>query len=849
MKTESGNAITKGAGRREAWGEKLQFLSDSMEVTSQPFVAGDPDGTLRIFNEAYCRLTGYGRDELENVSWSETLTTPGSRQHEIDMLKRLEETGEPQRYEKDCVRKDGTVVPVELFTHIARDGNGRTLFYYAFITDISERRRSEEALRRSQTLLAAAERMSHTGAWEWDLATDQWTFSDEWLSIHGCRARTLTPEELLAVAHPDDRDRVRRALDDARLGKKPCGIEHRIVRRDNGEVRTVRVYGETVRDARGRPVKVRGVARDVTEHRRMDELLHKANRAYKVLAKCNQALIHAEDEAALLEELCRIIVDLGGYRLAWIGYVEDDAAGTVRPVARAGHDEGYVDNLGIALNDPVTGRGPTATSLKTGKPVATMDIRSEDSMKPWREAALARGYRSTLNLPVMRDGQSIGTVVIYSGDAGAFCEEEQGLMFELADNLAYGITAIRDRTRRIRAEEELRRSLDRLESRVQERTAELQRSNEELTIQIEERRRAAEALEIYRLFSENTRDIVLFVRRDGKILEANEAAIKAYGYAREELHAMSVYDLRASDPGFYVDEQMETAFDHGILFEALHRRKDGTVFPVEVSSQGRHIKGQKVLLSVVRDITERKQAEDTLKEAKARAELYVDLMGHDINNMNNTAMGYLELALETLATDKRLKPEDKVLLEKPLQAIKSSSMLIDNVRKLQRLMTEGVRTGPIDLRQLFSEIDMESLRPGDREVAIRVRDIPHYRVEANELLRDVFINLISNAIKHSGEEKPLNVDVSVRPITEGGRAYYRCVVEDDGPGIPDEMKGRLFHRFQRGATRARGKGLGLYLVRKLVESYHGKVLVEDRVPGDHTKGARFVVTLPAAQSP
>jgi signal transduction histidine kinase len=123
--------------------------------------------------------------------------------------------------------------------------------------------------------------------------------------------------------------------------------------------------------------------------------------------------------------------------------------------------------------------------------------------------------------------------------------------------------------------------------------------------------------------------------------------------------------------------------------------------------------------------------------------------------------------------------------------------------------------------------------------------VPGVKVEANELLKDAFVNLIANAVKHSDEEKPLTVNVKAEPVKENGKKYYRCTVEDDGPGIPDGLKSKLFHRFQRGTTKAHGKGLGLYLVRTLVEGYHGKVWVEDRVTGDHTKGARFVIMLPA----
>jgi PAS domain S-box-containing protein len=284
--------------------------------------------------------------------------------------------------------------------------------------------------------------------------------------------------------------------------------------------------------------------------------------------------------------------------------------------------------------------------------------------------------------------------------------------------------------------------------------------------------------------------------------------------------------------------------------EILYQREDGTKrYLLLHSSPIRDEKG--VITAAVAtflDITQRKHDEKALAEAKAQAELLIDLLGHDINNMNHSALGYLELALDTLDMDGKIGPDGRVLIEKPYQAIQSSSTLITNVRKLQRLRTEGVKTQPIDLYDLFEELKAHDFHASDKKVTINFEPIPHYIVEGSELLRDVFYNLINNAVKHSIPGKPVNIDVNVERVNENGRAFYRCVIEDDGPGIPDELKPRLFHRFQRGKTKAHGKGLGLYLVRTLVESYHGKVWVEDRVKGDHTKGARFVVMLPAAEN-
>ncbi len=115
---------------------------------------------------------------------------------------------------------------------------------------------------------------------------------------------------------------------------------------------------------------------------------------------------------------------------------------------------------------------------------------------------------------------------------------------------------------------------------------------------------------------------------------------------------------------------------------------------------------------------------------------------------------------------------------------------------------------------------------------------------ANELLYDVFANLVGNAVKHSSGNGA-NIEISVGIARDGTNRYYQVEVEDNGPGIPDELKDKIFNRLQRGETKARGIGLGLYLVKSLVESYHGRVWVEDRVSGDYSKGSRFVVMLPA----
>jgi len=121
----------------------------------------------------------------------------------------------------------------------------------------------------------------------------------------------------------------------------------------------------------------------------------------------------------------------------------------------------------------------------------------------------------------------------------------------------------------------------------------------------------------YELLSANSRDIILHIQHDnGRILEANAAAVAAYGYSREELLSLTIQDLRAPGTIAQTADQMAEAQHQGALFETRHRRKDGSTFSVEVSSRGATIGGTQTLVSVVRDITERKRAEDALRESE-----------------------------------------------------------------------------------------------------------------------------------------------------------------------------------------------------------------------------------------
>ena len=136
---------------------------------------------------------------------------------------------------------------------------------------------------------------------------------------------------------------------------------------------------------------------DITDRKKAEKELIRVNRALRILSDTNHALIHIMDEATLLNEVCRIIVDVGGYRMAFVGFAEHDEAKTILPVAHAGFESGYIESINVTWADNERGRGPGGTAIRTGKPSIAHNIPQDPAFAPWREAAIERGYKSIHN--------------------------------------------------------------------------------------------------------------------------------------------------------------------------------------------------------------------------------------------------------------------------------------------------------------------------------------------------------------------------------------------------------------------------------------------------------------------
>jgi len=222
-----------------------------------------------------------------------------------------------------------------------------------------------------------------------------------------------------------------------------------------------------------------------------EEHLRRINRELRAISDCNQALMKAEDEQTLLNNICRIICSVAGYRMAWVGFAMDDEEKTVKPVASGGIDNGYLSSVKITWSDTDYGLGPIGRTIKSGKSCIIQELEKDPLFTPWREKAMIRGYRSIIALPLLDDkDRAFGSLNIYSSEVNYFTPEEIHLLEELSGDMSFGIINLRNRIERRRAEEELIKYRDRLEELVKERTRELTETTVQLRMAKEEAERA-----------------------------------------------------------------------------------------------------------------------------------------------------------------------------------------------------------------------------------------------------------------------------------------------------------------------------------------------------------------------
>ncbi len=311
----------------------------------------------------------------------------------------------------------------------------------------------------------------------------------------------------------------------------------------------------------------------------------KVNRALRTLSDCNQILVRAREEKKFLQDICNILIATGGYKLAWVGYAEDDSQRSVIPAAYAGFEEGYLEVAKITWDDNPNGWGPVGTSIRNKEIQIIPDVNEADTFRLWRDSAVKRGYNSIISLPLIHNRKCYGSLAIYSSELNYFDKNEVELLDELAQDMSYGITVLRNEIRREKFEHDL---------------------------QVSE--------ENYRKLVEISPNPI-GVHINGKFVFVNNAAVKLIGAEKpEDLLGKPVINILHPDYHDMVFQrisQMQTGQDVPTMEEKFVRL-DGKVIDVMVAGSRMIYKGQNAIQIVVNDITDLKKIETDLRANEER---------------------------------------------------------------------------------------------------------------------------------------------------------------------------------------------------------------------------------------
>lgn len=374
--------------------------------------------------------------------------------------------------ELEFFRKDKSTFWSDIAFTLIFDQNGKPANILGAGRDVTERKLAEEKLKESETRLSLTLEAAGIGIWDWDVGHDRYVASPIYYTMLGYAQKNGLADrgEWLERLHPDDKELVNEQVRNV-LSRtcKDYSYEARF-RHADGAYRWqyVRGFGVEV-DADGKIIRMLGIRMDIDQRKKAEEAKLRMNREIRAVSECNQALLRATDEQSLLDDICGIICEKAGYRMAWVGYAEQDDGKTVRAAAQAGFDEGFLEKSNITwADDTAYGHEPSGTAIRSGKPACVQYFVTDNNASPWRENALKRGYRSCAALPLKdENSRTFGVLTIYSAESDSFTCGEMRLLEELAGDLAFGITTLRIRKERDAAMRELQTANDLLNAIIE----------------------------------------------------------------------------------------------------------------------------------------------------------------------------------------------------------------------------------------------------------------------------------------------------------------------------------------------------------------------------------------------
>jgi len=550
------------------------------------------------------------------------------------------------------------------------------------------------------------------------------------------------------------------------------------------------------------------------------EPLNRLVRALKAYSECHQSLIRATDEKQLMNDVCRIFIEVGGYRMAWVGLAADDAERTITPVAGWGENREFVEIFKSTCMNKDLGNGPIKTAIKTGKPVVLQHQQKDVTCEVCRIRCLQQGFCSSIFLPLNNQTQTFAALMIYSSGTYTFDAEEVTLLTNLASDLSYGITALR----------------------VAEANKETEKQRQLLASVIVQMRSG-----LYLLDNKGTIEYV------------NPAAEQISGYTAAELVGSSIRELFSDESERRICEaiqqQLSASDDDQPARHFQHIRKDGVAFELDLTTWTVKDTDGEILnyVAMVRDITREQQLENQLRRAQ-RMEAIGILAGgiaHDFNNALASIITCTELALDTAEGKGNSLKE---LLEVVLKSGQRGKELVRQILTFSRQTEQERQEVKVDLIVKECLKMLRATLTPSIEIRLQIGQRLGVVFADPTQVHQIVMNLCTNAIHaiYGQGHGVLELLLETCELDHTAAAQfvnllpgnYLCLsVRDNGHGMNEATLEKIFDPFFSTKEQTEGTGLGLSVIHGIITKLGGSITVASK-PG---QGTRFDVYLPCRE--
>ncbi|HEV2426451.1 MAG TPA: PAS domain S-box protein [Terriglobia bacterium] len=839
------------------------------------------DGRYLDVNASFQKLLGYSREELLGQSAAELVWPAKSdRAAFVETLRRHEVVREMEvRLRTKSGETRDVLISAEQL-HL-RDET----CVLSITQDVTERKRAEEALRRSEAELKDAQRVAQVGSWSWSLETGAITWSDELYRIAGLDPSQPPPsyEEFSRFYSPESWQRLRQAVQETIRTGDPYELEVERVRPD-GDTCWVQVRGTPVRNGDGRVVALHGTSQDITERKRHEEALRQSEERFSKAFRLSPAAVSIstlrEGRYLDINESCTRI--LGYTREELVGRRAPDMIWE-RPEDRVAfverlREQKFVREMEARLR---TKLGETRDVLLSAELIQIggeecILIITDDVTERKRSEETLRQLSLQKQLILSSAGEGIFGLnlqgrVMFINPAGARMLgwepleligriQHERVHHSHADGTPYAqeecpiYAAFRDgEVRRLDTEVFWRK--DGTSFPVEYISTPIREGGQVVGAvvtfrDITERQKAEEALRssevrFRRVFSSAPLPMWLWDTDTWRFLEVNESATAHYGYSREEFLAMQVTDILPPQEAERMKSDYQRRTDGRYLVETRQRVKDGSFIDVHLTSELVELGGRRVRLVVAEDISERKRAEEALHQrtmelerSNADLEQFAYVASHDLQEPLRMVASFTQLLADRYGT--QLDDEAREFIGFALEGATRMQALIGGLLSFARVKTRAKELQPMDCQAAFQRT-LGSFRVTLQETGAEVsaEGLPTVLADQSQI-EQLFQNLIGNALKFRSQDTP-----RIRISAQRNGKEWIFSVSDNGIGIDPRYRERIFAIFQRLHSRNEypGTGIGLAICKKIVERHGGRIWVESEAG----HGATFHFTLPIVE--